>query len=284
MPTFRAADGTELAYHVRGAGPPLVCVPGGPMRASAYLGDLGGLAAGRQLILLDLRGTGQSATPADPASYRCDRLSDDVAALGDHLGLASYDLLGHSAGGNIAIQHAGRHPHRIGKLALITPSARTTGLDPSPESRRQILGLRQAEPWFPAAAAAFERIVAGRATDDDWGAMDPLFYGRWDAAARAHCDAGGTETNEHAAGAFAAEVAFDPDAARAGLAAFGRPVLVLAGQMDMQWPPTVLSELTGFFPAARFVVQPGAGHYPWLDDPDWFAATVSGFLSGEPNH
>jgi pimeloyl-ACP methyl ester carboxylesterase len=58
MPAFAAADGTELAYHVRGAGAPLVCVPGGPMRASAYLGDLGGLSAHRQLIMLDLRGTG----------------------------------------------------------------------------------------------------------------------------------------------------------------------------------------------------------------------------------
>jgi proline iminopeptidase len=45
MPAFYAADGTELAYHVRGAGLPLVCIPGGPMRDSAYLGDLGGLAA-----------------------------------------------------------------------------------------------------------------------------------------------------------------------------------------------------------------------------------------------
>lgn len=25
-------------------------------------------------------------------------------------------------------------------------------------------------------------------------------------------------------------------------------------------------------------VQPGGGHYPWLDDPAAFAATVEGFL------
>ena len=39
MPAFRAADGTELAYHVHGEGVPLICLPGGPMRESAYLGD-----------------------------------------------------------------------------------------------------------------------------------------------------------------------------------------------------------------------------------------------------
>ena len=51
MPAFRACDGTELAYHVQGEGAPLVCVPGGPMRDSVYLGDLGGLAAARGRIV-----------------------------------------------------------------------------------------------------------------------------------------------------------------------------------------------------------------------------------------
>jgi proline iminopeptidase len=97
MPTFPAADGTELAYYVSGEGAPLVCVPGGPMRASAYLGDLGGLSAHKQLIMLDLRGTGKSAIPADPGSYRSDRLAEDVSALQEHLGLGRFDLLGHSA-------------------------------------------------------------------------------------------------------------------------------------------------------------------------------------------
>ena len=36
MPVFNAFDGTELAYHVVGAGEPLICLPGGPMRASAW--------------------------------------------------------------------------------------------------------------------------------------------------------------------------------------------------------------------------------------------------------
>ena len=61
------------------------------MQDSVYLGDLGGLSARRQLIVLDLRGTGRSI-PADPASYRCDRLVDDVGALQDvHLGMDSID-------------------------------------------------------------------------------------------------------------------------------------------------------------------------------------------------
>jgi len=78
------------------------------MQASAYLGDLGGLSAHRSLVLLDLRGTGESAVPADPASYRCDRLVDDVEALRAHLGMEQIDLLGHSAGGALAVLYAAR--------------------------------------------------------------------------------------------------------------------------------------------------------------------------------
>ncbi|MER7498983.1 hypothetical protein AB0L05_07440 [Nonomuraea pusilla] len=53
MPIFSAPDGTALAYHLTGEGEPLVCVPGGPMRASAYLGDLGGLPGAGHFPWLD---------------------------------------------------------------------------------------------------------------------------------------------------------------------------------------------------------------------------------------
>lgn len=281
MPTFRAADGTELAYHVHGEGAALICVPGGPMRGSAYLGDLGGLSGHRQLIMLDLRGTGRSAVPADPAGYRCDRLVDDVSALQDHLGLASVDLLGHSAGASIAVQYAIRHQRRVARLALITPSGRAAGLEPDSAMRREIVRLRRDEPWFEEAAASFERAAAGAGAEEDWEAMAPFFYGRWDAAAQAHAAGEEKQTNEEAARAFAAEGAFDPAATRAALAAFGSPALVLAGALDLQRPPAVAAEFAGLFPAARLVVQPGAGHYPWLDDARWFVSAVTAFLDSD---
>ena len=81
MSTFRAADGTRLAYEQVGAGPPLLCLPGGPGRAASYLEDLGGLAQVRTLVLLDARATGRSQVPEDPASLRFDRLADDVVAI-----------------------------------------------------------------------------------------------------------------------------------------------------------------------------------------------------------
>jgi proline iminopeptidase len=280
MPVFRAGDGTELAYHVQGDGSPLVCVPGGPMRDSVYLGDLGGMSASRRLIILDLRGTGQSAVPADPASYRCDRLVDDVAALRDHLGLDRMDLLGHSAGANIAVMYAARHPSLVSKLVLVAPSTRAVGLQPTSELRREIVNLRRGEPWFREAAAAFERLQTGSETDEDWEAVAPLFYGRWDAIAQADTAANEEQLNEEAAAVFAGPGAFEPEATRAALAAFTPPVLVLAGEVDVNTPPRIAAELAAAFPDARLAVQPGAGHYPWLDDPASFTSAVAAFLDG----
>ncbi|MFE3454242.1 alpha/beta fold hydrolase [Nonomuraea sp. NPDC059194] len=278
MPAFSAPDGTVLAYHAFGQGVPLICLPGGPMRDSAYLGELGGLSAHRQLIMVDPRGTGQSAIPQDAASYRCDRQVDDVEALREHLGLDRLDLLGHSAGANLAALYVARHPERVGKLALITPSTRAVGIDATAETRRETARLRKDESWFPSAFAALEAIVAGNATDDSWKAIDPFFYGRWDATAQAHHAAQDGQQNQEAADAFGAEGAFDPQATRAALAAFDGPVLLLAGEVDLNTPPSVAAEYATLFPNVAFVVQEEAGHYPWLDDADRFVATTATFL------
>ncbi|GDY88179.1 hypothetical protein SAVCW2_73780 [Streptomyces avermitilis] len=196
MPNFSAPDGTELAYHTRGEGEPLVVLPGGAMRASAYLGDLGGLGARRRLVLLDLRGTGDSAEPADPATYRCDRLVDDVEALRVHLGLERMDVLAHSAGGNLAMLYAARYPERIARLALITATPWAVGMGVRGEDRLAAARLRKGEPWFEAAFPAFEAWLA---ESGDWDPVfEPFFYGRWDDAARAHAAGGEEQTNDEA--------------------------------------------------------------------------------------
>lgn len=276
MPTFSAHDGTALAYHVSGEGDPVICLPGGPMQDSVYMGELGGLSAHRQLIRVDLRGTGQSAIPEDAASYRCDRLVDDVEALREHLGLDRIDLLAHCAGANLAALYVARHPERVGKLALITPSPVAVGIITTGERRREAALLRKDEPWFGAAFAALEAILAGNGTD--WKAVDPFFYGRWDAAAQAHLAAQDGHQNTEAAAAYGAEGAFEPDATRAALTAFNAPVLLLAGETDLNSIPSVVAEYAGLFPNAEFAVQPGAGHFPWADDAEALVATTAAFL------
>jgi pimeloyl-ACP methyl ester carboxylesterase len=279
MATFPGPDGTRLAYHRAGEGPPLVCVPGGPMQSSAYLGDLGGLTARRELVRLDLRGTGESAVPADIATYRADRQVGDVEALRAHLGLARMDLLGHSAGGTLAILYAARHPDRIGRLVLVAPSARAVDLEIADADRRELAEMRRGEPWFPDAYPAFERIWSGAPTDADWAAITPFTYGRWDVAARANVAREAVEINAAAAAGYYAAGAVDAQDVRAALAVLGVPVLLLSGEYDVSLPPKRAAEYAGLFPRAEPVVQPGAGHFPWLDDPEWFVRTVTAFLA-----
>ncbi|MCK8437627.1 alpha/beta hydrolase [Streptomyces sp. D2-8] len=277
MPIFSAPDGTRLACHLRGEGKPLVVLPGGPMRASAYLGNLGGLDAHRQLVLLDLRGTGESEEPADPGTYRCDRLVDDVEALRLHLGLERVDVLAHSAGGSLAMLYAARYPERVERLALITATPWALGRPATARDRLAAARQRQDEPWFPEAFPAFEAWLANPAD------FDPLiwafWYGRWDHAAQAHAERDEAETNDEAAGRYGAEGAYDPVATRAALARVTAPVLVLAGGVDGGPSPALARRTAEAFPKAECVVQPGAGHYPWLDDPEWFTRRVAAFLS-----
>lgn len=123
-----------------------------------------------------------------------------------------------------------------------------------------------------------ETIVAGNATDDGRKAIDPFFYGRWDAAAQAHQAAQDGHRNEEAAAFYGAEAAYDSDATRAALAELDAPVLLLAGEVDLNSVPGVVAEFAEMFPNAEFIVQPAAGHLPRLDDADRFVATVATFL------
>ncbi|NEE01251.1 alpha/beta fold hydrolase [Phytoactinopolyspora halotolerans] len=276
--TFDAADGTRLAYRRIGTGKPLVCIPGGPMLPSAELADLGGLSAYRTLILLDLRGTGDSAAPADPSTYRCDRLVDDVEALRTHLALDRIDLLAHSAGASLALLYATRYPERIDHLALITPSARPVRLEISDDDRRQVAELRRDEAWFPDAYAALERIQSGSATETDWSAIMPFTYGSWDQVAQAHAARADEQRNVEAAGIYYSDGALDPESTTASLADLQAPVLVVAGEYDVALPAHRAADYARLFAHADVAVLPQAGHQPWLDDPGRFAQTVNAFL------
>lgn len=280
MKSFASYDGTKLAYHERGSGSPLVCVPGGPGRAAAYLGDLGGLSAYRQLILLDNRGTGDSAVPEDPDTYRCERLVDDVEALRTHLGLERLDLLAHSAAGSIATLYAARYPHRLRRLVLVAPSWRATGLPFTDEEWLAAIHRRADEPWYAAAYAALMRLNDGQVTAEDRRIAAPLWFGVWNAAAVEFADSDEAQRSPRAAAGFGVPGAFgDPEQTRAALANVAAPVLLLGGELDPAPTPRLLAEFAALFPHGRAVLQQRSGHCPWIDNPDAFVATVNAFLA-----
>ena len=281
MGRFASYDGTVLAYRVMGSGEPLICLPGGPGLPPDYLRDLGGLAGSRQLVLLVNRGTGESGAPDDPASYRADRLAEDVEALRVHLGLDRIDLIGHSAAGNVAICYAARYPARLAHLVLLTPLLQAVGIgEASAQEWLGALRRRSGEPWFAEAYAAVQAWDGGADTDDNRRKAGAFFYGRWDEAAAAHWEHEVyLERPAATAGTgFYADGAFDPQATRDALARLGVPVLVYAGGLDFGPTPEQAAKAASLFPRGKLIVQPAAGHVPWLDDPAFFAGAISGFL------
>ena len=277
--SFASYDGTVLAYRRTGAGDPLVCLPGGPGRDADYLGDLGGLdrRAGWELVVFEPRGTGASAAPADPATYRIDRMAEDVEALRVHLGLDKMGLLGHSAGGDLALQYAARYPERLSRLILVTPALRSVGLDVTDDKFLANLDRRSAEPWFADAKAAVLAMLDGDQSAETRRKYRPFLYGRWDEAARAHVAA--EARNPAVAAVYYAEAAFDPADTRARLARLTAPVLILAGELDVNPTADLAARAAPIFPAAEVIVQPAAAHFPWIDDPAAFTSALSRFLA-----
>jgi pimeloyl-ACP methyl ester carboxylesterase len=281
LSTFSSYDGTKLAFTEVGSGPPLLCIPGGPGRASAYLEDLAGLAETRTLVLLDNRATGRSEVPADPSTLRFDRLADDVEALRGHLGLETVDVLGHSAGTVVAQCWASAHPERVRSLVLVTPSGGLQGSNRTDVA--EIVATRADEPWYADAAEALAGLATASRSEQQmlWRAIRPLMYGRWDERTQAHSATADTQSSKRAElGYDAAGTQVDIADIVKGLQDVTAPVLVLAGDRDAMTGVAAARAVAACFPNAQTVVLPRAGHFPWVDEPLAFAEAVRGFLDG----
>lgn len=284
MTSFAAADGTRLHYTETGTGPPLVCLPGGPGRAAAYLEDLGGLARHRTLVLLDPRATGASEVPADPATLRFDRLAADVESLRAHLGLERLDLLGHSAGSVVAQAYAATFADRLRTLVLVTPVDVLQHGGPSPRCDvPQIRARRAGEPWYADAAAAAQALAegaAGSAAQALQRAVRPFFYGRWELRQQQHAATADHQMSRRAELGFAPS--WDADhlgSLRRALRQLAVPVLLVGAERDGVTGVQAVHTVAESFAAARTAVLTGAGHFPWVDEPAAFADLVNDFLA-----
>lgn len=274
-----AADGATIAVHVLGEGPPLVCLPGGPARASAYLEDLAGLSAYRMLLRVDLRGTGMSPLPDDRDSLAFHRLADDVEDLREARALETVDVLAHSAGCFVALAYAASHPDRIGSLVLVTPSARPFG-DVEPDIA-QIRAGRSGEPWYAEAAAIEKELEL--APPRLRHRMDPALrvfgYARWDERAQEHAASTDTQMSMRAMAAFVPDPQTAASLDLAGrLTAVTAPTLIVVGRLDGVTGVKAGHVIAGMLPNAEVVELVDGAHYPWIDAPDDFRDRVVSFL------
>ena len=111
-----------LRYHVRTWGapsparPPLVLLHGWMDVAASWQFVVDALAAERHVIAPDWRGFGLSDGGPVDNYWMPDYLADLDWLLDHYAGDAPVDLVGHSMGGNIAMQYGGVRPQRVRRL------------------------------------------------------------------------------------------------------------------------------------------------------------------------
>lgn len=105
-------DGTRLAWHTReGGGPTLVLIPGSWGDYLVYNRLVAHLDPNLRIIIVELRGHGDSS----PATLKgsMELFADDVLKVVAHLKLERYYISGHSIGGMLAVEIAGREPQGL---------------------------------------------------------------------------------------------------------------------------------------------------------------------------
>jgi proline-specific peptidase len=277
--SFRTQDGRSLTYRRVGAGPVLVCHPGGPGFSSRYLADLAGLAESRTLVLLDPRGTGGSDPPPNARAYKTSDYVADVEELRAHLELEQVDLLGHSHGGVVGIGYAAEHPRFLRRLVLANSLARV-----HPEEMEALRQRHADEPWYEDAQDALEREQAGDfANADELRELTqrelPFYFAHYDDKARRYVtdSLGGERPNTDALKLFNED--FETWDIRPELARVRAPTLVLTGEVDFICGPACADDLATGIAGADKVVLEDCGHFSFIEQPDAFRGAVESFLA-----
>src|SRR6185503_19516991 len=101
-------DGVRLYYEVYGAGEPLLVVHGNGGSIADMSAQIDHFRKRYRVIAMDSRDQGRSGDSADALTY--EKMTDDLAALLDHLKTGPVNVLGWSDGGIEALLLGVRHP------------------------------------------------------------------------------------------------------------------------------------------------------------------------------
>ncbi|MEU0084420.1 alpha/beta hydrolase [Streptomyces sp. NPDC006274] len=122
-------------------GRPVLLLHGFPQTRLVWKRQLAALAAsGCRVVAPDQRGYSPGARPARPEDYRVGALVEDVVAITQELGWASFDLVGHDWGGAVAWWTADAHPGRVRTLTVVStphPGALATALRTDEDQRER---------------------------------------------------------------------------------------------------------------------------------------------------
>jgi len=259
MTTIRIRD-VSLFVEVIGQGYPLLLMHGGPGLDYTSLLPFRPCADQFTLIFYDHRCNGRSEG-ADVSSMTWENLTADADALRQTLGFDKWAVLGHSFGGNVALEYALRYPQSLSHLLLMDTGGDTWWVQ---HNAPELLAKRGYNTATVQAARRFfnGQLTPGEVTPTVMKFVRAYFY---------HLSLLGV----------AYEMVFGPRAKRqpeahvfgfsqllTGWSVMDRlneikvPTLVLAGRHDFLYPPEHQAILADRLPNAQLELIEFAGHEP----------------------
>jgi len=265
--TIALPDGEVLAYIEMGnpAGRPVVMVHGYTDSARDWVPMLPYVDAQFHLILIDIRGHGQSGKPE--CCYNRLDFAYDIKLLLDALHLPKADFVGHSLGTIIIQTFAEYWPERTGRIVLISS---TGGMPPDAPKK---------PPQFDFAAAI-------RNLKEPIEADSPFMIAWWDSPTPVDPDFIARERKDAAAIPLRVWLAvLDQTLAGDNYADLQRtlprlkaPTLLIWGSKDTIMEEPMRKSLRDALPNAQVKIFAGLGHNPFWEDPAGVARVINAFL------
>ncbi|HUL04158.1 MAG TPA: alpha/beta hydrolase [Gemmatimonadales bacterium] len=266
----------SLYVKVMGHGSPLLLMHGGPGLDHTTLSSLEPLADQFTLIFYDHRCNGRSTGIVESMTW--ENLTADADALRQTLGFDQWAVLGHSFGGNVALEYALRYPQRLSRLLLLDTCGDAWWAQ---HNAPDILAKRG---YRAATVAAARRFYNGAVTPDEVRPIVFKFIGayfyRFGLRSLPHALRSGFRIKMRPeVHPFAFKQLLTGWTVMDRLHEIEAPALVLAGRHDFLFPPEHQAILADRLPHAQLEIVERAGHNAHEEQAALVRGMVSRFLA-----